>query len=175
MSFLSAQISNCHKIIRGIEESLFVQMEFLMSEVCQEDVEDLTAHAWRERDLTTIRCKQSQKRKFKKLFERSQRKSDAPRHWVVDLSRKGLEAHERELLERRLKYAVNPKQIPIKSLIASAEDGKGSKSGPEVELVLLNNAGILANAKPPKPNLPSLLRHSIKTLRERSEVTCLPE
>ena len=163
------KFSNCHKITRGIVKCLSVQMELLKSEIHQEDLEDLNAHTWRARDLTTSNVNNPRRESLNLT-----KMSDAPRNWVVDLSSKGLEPHECELLERGLKYAVTPKQIPVESLIASAEDGIESKSGPDVDLVRLKMAGVLANTKPTKSNLPSSLHHSIKTLRERSDMICLP-
>ena len=73
-----------------------------------------------------------------------------------------------------MNYAVTPRQIPVNDFIAGIEAGIKNLSGEKVDFARQKILGILANAKPPNPNIPSSLYYAMKGLREREDIVILP-
>ena len=107
------------------------------------------------------------------LLEKSKITPSILGNWVMDLSSKELRPHEYKLLGQGLKYAVTTMQIPVEKLISSVENGIRNKSGPNIDLIRLKIAGVLANARCPESNLAQDLNHAIRTLHEWNDMIYL--
>ncbi len=176
--FLSLRISDNHFKIKKFESDID-KASTTVKETCSDRL-------WRhiQRDLklykNTVFCKtrETHRKKMEKL-KRSQG-GQRPNNmlvdkskWVINLSKRTLSDDEQSVLQKGLKFAIAPKEIPVSEIIAEVEASvynldESAKSGIRNKV-----SHILASSKPPKDNLSKSERAALRDLRKDKDIVIL--
>ena len=88
-------------------------MDHLVSILTPEEVVDLQGHTSRAQEITMMKCRTAQKKKFDHLLEKN---CPPDNRWIVNLSNKVLSPNA--VLKKGMNFAVTPRRILVDDVIA---------------------------------------------------------
>ena len=144
----------------------------------------VSAYLARSRENTFMSTKRRHLGKLEKLIARKNANESADKtvdlsgsqlsRWVINHSSRQLSDTETKVLARGLNFAISPKKIPHEDFIVATESACAALP-PSDKAGLRNEvAGILRNAKAPKPNISREETKALTTLAKDDTILILP-
>ena len=148
------------------------QLQGLTSAEQWMQIKDWCTNAEKEAALTT---KNRQKKKFDQLRnEHHQNSTLDPKRVINNISRRALTEDEERVLALGLNFAVTPKQIPYRDIIAATESTARQLKTDEVKQLRICVSEALSQARPPSSNLDKRMHRAIRDLRRDTDIVILP-
>ena len=144
--------------------------------------EVLTDHQWQQvkewcktaASKVARESKARQINKYNRLYWQKYGRGVNPDKVVHNASDRTLTEDEKRVLSLGLNFAVTPKTIPTKNIIAATESTARRVDSQTAEKLRANVSRILQTSSPPQCNLPGPLRKAVKNLRTDDTIVILP-
>ena len=96
------------------------------------------------------------------------------RKWVVNISSRRLQSNETSLLRKGLNFAITPRTVPTKEILASVEAARYNLPREKQDATRAEIYGVLKQAKPPKQqNLTREERRALKDLKSDENIVII--
>jgi len=125
-------------------------------------------------EKASLETRTRQKQKFDRLKEEHEYGSLDPKRVVKNISNRSLSVNEEKVLALGLNFAVAPKHIPFRDIIAATETTARQLNSEQAKLLRTGVSQALSRARPPKSNLDKSMHRAIKDLREDNSIVILP-
>ena len=177
--FLNARIDDNYRSLRKLGRDLHLQKEQLIHISSSQHLQHLEPL----RELATAseqtQAKARQKHKFDTLL-REKDKEEPPKRlerwerWVVNLSSKELDDHQKSMLAKGLNFVPAPLSIPTKRIASTIESALRCVPQEAATDVRLQVISMLRQARPPPNNITPEEGKAIKALRGDNNLMILP-
>ena len=170
-AYLRVLIGNCHNNLRNIvteSVKLNEHIEHILGEQAIGMLREAIARrCLHEKDKVINR----HNKKLTKNIESGRDEKQLKKRWVINTSKRTLNHNEINLLRRGMNFALTPKSIPTKEIIASVEQGINNLSTIEKNDIRERVSSVVKNAKrPTKRNLSRQEEKALKDLRSDKEI-----
>ena len=125
-------------------------------------------------EKASLETRTRQKQKFDRLKEKRENGSLDPKRVVKNISSRSLSTDEEKVLALGLNFAVAPKHIPYRDIIAATETTARQLASDHAQLLREGVSQALSRARPPKSNLDKGMHRAIKDLRGDDNIVILP-
>jgi hypothetical protein len=119
--------------------------------------------------------KARQLRKFAQLHKTQHPTTKTSKEMVINLSDWTLDDGLCSLLQKGLNYAVTPRTIPIKDILAAVEKAVQSLPVEIAERARQETVRIIKSSSRPRDNLTRAEREALRTLKKNTDLTILPD
>ena len=116
----------------------------------------------------------TQKKKFEALEKARNESNEVSKRKIVNMSTKTLSEAQIGVLNKGLKFAVAPTQIPRKEMIVAIESSLTNVDKTTADTVRVLAAEMIQKARPPKSNVTDEERKAIKQLQQMEDIVILP-
>ena len=175
--FLNERLRLANHRLRQLEEEKKWREIGLQRALSATDAERVKKMATDNAEHVFIQTREKQREKLARCIqkdesnERKEGEQEKKKKWVVNLSTHQLTSGEKSILEKGFNFALGPRKVPNIEVIAAIEPTlRDEEDQVRAERARAAIAGILRNAKPPRPNITREERQALTDLRKNDDI-----
>ncbi|CAB4037176.1 Hypothetical predicted protein [Paramuricea clavata] len=170
-AYLRVLIGNCHNNLRNINVES-TELNEKIKKILDENTLGMLKTTISNRCIyEKNKISKRHERKFTKVQGKDKKHEQAQKRWVINNSDRALNCHEITLLRKGMNFAITPKRIPIKNIVASVEQGIKNLDADKKNRVRENVCSVIKNARhPSNSNLSRQEEIALKDLRSDKNI-----